>query len=320
MLATMVAQITQHTDASARALRDDITTLHSNLESRIHAQSNYVDSAIANLHDDMLSYNSTVSTRIAEVEAANAAHAAHLRDLEEERIIARNELAWTQHQNSDLHARLAAIEERQERLFSASPPTTMRSIADAPPTAPTTIQSLARRGHVEKLSDTEDDVSALTSPPLPETSIPPPASNWRNIPNGGQPTYSVDVSTVPPAVTWRNNAHKSHCDPPVNFPTELLHKYDPTGFPEREFRHYCAGHLLPSDAARPSLAASTIRSLKRPAAIAITREYKGMILDTVTPVNLIRFWSARRDYARLGGDDPVAAAIGAQVCRHRRSA
>jgi hypothetical protein len=118
----------------------------------------------------------------------------------------------------------------------------------------------------------------------------------------------------------RNNAHKSHCDPPVNFPTELLHKYDPTCFPEREFRHYCAGHLLPTDAARPSLAASTIRSLKRPAAIAITRKYKGMILDTVTPVNLIRFWSARRDYARLGGDDPVAAAIGAQVCRHRRSA
>jgi len=34
-----------------------------------------------------------------------------------------------------------------------------------------------------------------------------------------------------------------------------------------------------------------------------------MVLDNVTPVNLVRFWMARRDYSRLNGQEPVIAAV-----------
>jgi hypothetical protein len=300
MLAAVVSRITQHADAStraikdhadssARALRDELNTFRSVLASDITAQAEFADRAISNLRDAMTHTNASVNAQLANVESVTASHAAHLRDLEEARLNSSNELAWTIHQQADLHARLTAIEERQERLLTALPST--RSIADVLPTVsidvPRKVSSGARRMPRETLSDTEDDVSALTSPPAPDASI---------------------VST---AVIWRDNSAKSHCDPPINFPPVFLLTYDPTGFPQREFQHHCAGHLLPSDVARPSLPARTL--LTNSSALTLDKEYQGMILNSVTPVNLVRFWSARRDYTRFGGTKPVAEAIGAEV-------
>ena len=60
------------------------------------------------------------------------------------------------------------------------------------------------------------------------------------------------------------------------------------------FQHFCAGHRLPTDVIKPSLAAPT--TVKKPtSAIAVERQYTGMILENVTPVNLLRFWLARPD-------------------------
>ncbi len=156
------------------------------------------------------------------------------------------------------------------------------SLSPASIDAPRLLSSSARRVQKEVLSD--DDVSELTSPPHPEASV-----------------ASVTIR-------WRDNSSKSHCDAPVNFPTSLLQKYDHTGFPETAFQHYCAGHLLHTDEAKPSLAAST-PTKKVSAAIAVERQYTGIVLDNVTPVNLVRFWMARRDYSRLNGQEPVIAAV-----------
>jgi len=57
-----------------------------------------------------------------------------------------------------------------------------------------------------------------------------------------------------------------------------------------------------------SVASVTITK-KVSAAIAVERQYTGMVLDNVTPVNLVRFWMARRDYSRLNGQEPIIAAV-----------
>ena len=78
------------------------------------------------------------------------------------------------------------------------------------------------------------------------------------------------------------------------------------------FQHFCAGHRLPTDVIKPSLAAPT--TVKKPtSAIAVERQYTGMILENVTPVNLLRFWLARREYSRLNGQEPIIAAVGSEV-------
>jgi len=299
----MVAQFTQQSALSVReiqiALRNDIASLHSNLESKLKDQSDYADRAISELKDqsdyadraisdlrqDIVSTKDTFAAHFTSVDETTSSHAAHLRDLEAAYLESREHLAWSLEQQAELSARLQALEQRPTRLLTSQPSRfSDNSLPSTSVKAPRLLTSSAHHVQKEVLSD--DEVSALSSPP--------------------------EASVALTVVQWHDNSSKSHCDQPVNFPTSLLQQYDHTGFPMTAFQHFCAGHRLPTDVIKPSLAAPT--TVKKPtSAIAVERQYTGMILENVTPVNLLRFWLARREYSRLNGQEPIIAAVGSEV-------
>jgi len=287
-LAALVAQFTQQSALTARetqlVLRNDIASLHSKLESKLQDQSDYADRAIYTLRQDIVSTHDMFAEHFSSVDETTSSHAAHLRDLEAAFHESRQHLAWSLEQQADLSARLEALEQCPNRLLTSQPARfSVSSHPSTPVDAPRLLTSSARR--VQNEVPSTNEVSALTSTPSPET------------------------STV---IQWRNNSSKSHCDEPVNFPPSLLLTYDHTGFPTTAFQHFCAGHHLPTDVIKPSLAAPT-PAKKLTSAISVDRQYTGMILDDVTPVNLIRFWLARRAYSRLNGQEPIIAALHSDV-------
>jgi hypothetical protein len=123
----------------------------------------------ANFRKNIVSTKDTFAAHFTSVDETTSSHAAHLRDLEAAYLESREHLAWSLEQQAELSARLQALEQRPTRLLTSQPSRfSDNSLPSTSVEAPRLLASSARHVQKEVLSD--DEVSALSSPP-PEASV-----------------------------------------------------------------------------------------------------------------------------------------------------